>query len=297
MARFDDPNMTPEIRAQWQLALADAELTDGEDAILHVFDGLPGPGVGASAVEPGATGWEVEGRRFHFMPEQQERSFANRGIYEVLTYAEYAERAQLAVLRHELEHVRQYRHSEFLLRASTAIKGGLEDHLGNVPALLGSLYIALPTERAADQAGRRLAVSILGPPRTHERGTGHDVLLFGADDGPPDSEIAPRMVTNLMLLPVWTGESAVRRFELPITEWNRAVLGLAELLCPGEAEAFVAAVEADGSFEAARQLLINAMRAVAPSDPPEHVRASIREAVLAAEAAGMAAAGGARLAG
>jgi hypothetical protein len=38
---FADPNMTAGIAARWQLALADAGLADGRDAIIHVFDRPP----------------------------------------------------------------------------------------------------------------------------------------------------------------------------------------------------------------------------------------------------------------
>lgn len=134
------------------------------EAILHVFDGLPRLGApGATAIEPGACAWEIAGAEgFDFVHEQQMRSFENTAIYEVLTFDGYTERAQLAVLRHELEHVRQYRQSMYLLRASTAIRVGLTTTLCDHRTIAGSLYIAMPTERAADQAGRRLAVATFG---------------------------------------------------------------------------------------------------------------------------------------
>lgn len=53
MACLDDPNVTPAIAARWELALADAGLSDGQDAILHMFDGVNEPTApGGMAVEP-----------------------------------------------------------------------------------------------------------------------------------------------------------------------------------------------------------------------------------------------------
>jgi hypothetical protein len=63
MACFDDPNMTADIAARWQLALADAGVSH-RDAILHVFEGINEPGQpGAMAVEPSSpscdTSWST----------------------------------------------------------------------------------------------------------------------------------------------------------------------------------------------------------------------------------------------
>jgi hypothetical protein len=234
MAQLTDPKTTREIAARWQLALGDAGLRDGDDAILHVFEGVNEPGLpGAMAVEPGSCACEAEvaGFKFPFRVEEMERSLASRDVYEILIYSGFPPRAQLAVLRHELEHVRQFGLSLYLLRASTAILEGL---LANVPnALARSLYIALPTERAADAAGRRLSRAALGPATEADRGRGHDVLLLGPDDGPSDAEIRWRMLANLMVLPVWTADAAIACFCLQLSR-EEALANLADGLCPDE---------------------------------------------------------------
>jgi hypothetical protein len=165
--------------------------------------------------------------------------------------------------------------------------GGLEEHLAHLPSLVRSLYIALPTERAADAAGRRLTTTVVGEPPSALRGTGHDVLLFGPDDGPDESEIGWRMLANLMLLPVWTADSAIRRFEL--TASRRLVLDdLSDALCPGEGVAIGSRLRDAREYQDARRKLISAMEVVEPDDPPQLVRDSFRRLVLGAEAAARA---------
>jgi hypothetical protein len=282
MACFDDPNMTADVAARWQLALADAGVSHG-DAILHVFEGVNEPGQpGAMAVEPGSSAWEVAAYEFPFFAPQADRSRAHRDVYEVLAYAGFSDRAQLAVLRHELEHVRQWRLALYLLRASTAIQRGLVEHLPLVVAR--SLYIALPTERAADAAGRRLAVASLGPPTADELGCGNDVLLFGPDDAPSDDEIRWRMLANVMILPVYTADAAIACFELEAE--RGVVLGdLADGLCPDEGRGIAERLRSDEGFQGARRRLIEAMEQVGAGDPPAVVRDALRRLVLDAEAA------------
>ncbi len=288
MGCFDDPNMTPGVAARWQLALVDAGLSDGDDAILHVFDGVNEPGApGGMAVEPGSCAWEVAAYQFPFVAQQADRSRANLGVYEVLGYAGFSDRAQLAVFRHELEHVRQRRLALYLLRVSTAIQHGL---LANLPPVVArSLYIALPTERAADAAGRRLALDALGPPTADEADRGHDVLLFGPDDGPSDAEIRWRMLANLMILPVYTADAAIACFGLDVE--RGVVLGdLADGLCPDEGRGIAERLLHDEGFQAARRRLVDAME-LADQGAPAAVREAIRRLVLDAEATAADAAG------
>ncbi len=280
-------NVTAAIQRLWLTALADAGIEDGVEAILHVFNGLPRPGApGATAIEPGACAWEIAGAEgFDFVHEQQMRSFKNTAIYEVLTFDGYTDRAQLAVLRHELEHVRQYRQSIHLLRASTAIRVGLTTNLPDHRTIVGSLYIAMPTERAADQAGRRLAVATFGAAPDSERGANHDMLLFGRDDGPAGAELAWRMVANLMFLPTYSGQAAIKCFGLPFEDAGRAVLALAELMWPGAGGSFASALAGDSGFQQARSRLVAGMEAARAIGEPSVVRETLRRLVLEAETA------------
>jgi hypothetical protein len=281
-------NVTAAIQRLWLTALADAGIEDVVEAILHVFDGLPRPGAsGATAIEPGACAWEIAGAEgFDFVHEQQMRSFENTAIYEVLTFDGYTDRAQLAVLRHELEHVRQYRQSMYLLRASTAIRVGLTTNLRDHRTIVGSLYIAMPTERAADQAGRRLAVAKFGAAPDSERGANHDVLLlFGRDDGPAGAELAWRMVANLMFLPTYSGQAAIKCFDIPFEDAGRAVLALAELMWPGKGGSFASALAGDSGFQQARRRLDAGMEAARAISEPSVVRETLRRLVLEAETA------------
>jgi hypothetical protein len=289
MVGSDDPSMTTATAARWKLALADAGLIDGRDAILHVFEGINEPGMpGAMAVEPGSSAWDVAANEFPFLAQQADRSRTNRDIYEVLAYDGFSDRAQLAVLRHELEHVRQRRLARYLLRASTAIRHGLVAHLPRVVA--HSLYIALPTERAADAAGRRLAVATLGPPTAAEAGRGNDVLLFGPDDGPSEDEIRWRMLANVLILPAYTADAAKACFEL---DFEREVMlgDLADGLCPDVGRGIAERLLNDYGFQGARRRLIHAMEQVGASDPPAPIRDALRRLVLDAEAAAADAAG------
>jgi hypothetical protein len=289
MACLDDPNVTPAIAARWEIALADAGLRDGQDAVLHMFDGVNEPTApGGMAVEPGECAWDVAGTRFPFMAQQADRSFASRDVYEILAYSGFSERVQLALFRHELEHARQWRLSRFLLRASAAIEGGLLEHLP--PLVARSLYIAMPTERAADAAGRRLAVSIFGLSPPSEAGRGHDVLLFGPDDAPDDAEINLRMLANLMFLPVYTADSAIARFKLQ-TDRGIALGVLADELCPGTGWDIARRLLEEEGFQAARRQLVDTLEHIRSEDAPATVREALRRLVLQAEAAAVDAVG------
>lgn len=280
-------NVTSAIQRLWLTALADAGIEDEVEAILHVFNGLPRPGApGATAIEPVACAWEIAGAEgFDFVHEQQMRSFENTAIYEVLTFDGYTERAQLAVLRHELEHVRQYRQSVYLLRASSSIHVGLETNLRDHRTIVGSLYIAMPTERAADEAGRRLAVAAFGAAPESERGANHDVLLFGRDDGPASTELAWRMIANLMFLPNWSGKGVIMVFDLPFSDAGRAIGELAEEVWPGKGRAFAIALLNDPGFQQARRRLVAGMEAARAVGEPSAVRETLRRLVLEAETA------------
>jgi hypothetical protein len=145
-----------------------------------------------------------------------------------------------------------------------------------------SLYIALPTERAADAAGRRLAVATLGPPTANEAGCGNDVLLFGPDDGPSDEEIRWRMLANVLFLPTCTADAAKACFELDLD--RGAMLGdLANGLCPDQGRGIVERLLSDEGFQGARLRLVDATERVGASDPPAPIRDALRHLVLNAE--------------
>jgi hypothetical protein len=173
----------------------------------------------------------------------------------------------------------------FLLRASTAIRVGLMNNLAGHETVVRALYLALPTERAADQAGRRLTVASFGPAPDTERGKNHDVLLFGADDGPAPSELHWRMIANLMFLPNYSGAAAIGCFQLHFTDEARAVRALSELIWPGEGEAFASALASDTGFRQARKRLVDGMEAADPLDEPAVVWQALRRLVLEAETA------------
>jgi hypothetical protein len=198
----------------WRMALSDAGLQDGVDAILHIFGGQPDLGSPTgTAVEPGYSAYDVDRVRdaYPFPATHIERSRRFANVYEILTYSGLGEHVLLAVLRHELEHILQYRHNEALTKASKFYAHGLASKLGEDSVVFRVFYASLPTERAADAAGRRLACATLGDPATSLRGGPHDTLLFGPDDAPAAEELCSRVTAHLALLPEWFGEAALEQ--------------------------------------------------------------------------------------
>ena len=184
----------------WDIALKDAGL-DAQRIELFVFEGrAPSSTPAAVSVPPGRVAWEEAGQDFPFSGEDQERSLRAQDRDEILIFTEEPY-VLLAILRHELEHVLQNQRNPFLLHIAGALSAGLRAMLGEGSPAFRALYASLATERAADAAGRNLALRQFGPPTARHREGRHSTLLFDDADGPSVSQLPIRMLGLLALMP------------------------------------------------------------------------------------------------
>ena len=273
----------------WPLALTDAELRDGVDAILHIFAGQPAPGSpGGTAVEPGGSACTVGRVRdaYPFLDAHIERSRRSANLYEILTYSGVEPHVLLAVLRHEIEHILQYRQTQALTTTSKLYAHGVASQLGEDSVVFRVLYASLPTERAADEAGRRLARATLGDPANSLRGGPHDTLIFGPADAPAADELCSRTTTHLAILPDWFGAAALDQF--PLTCGPRQATGhFCDYLMPGTGIPHAEALAAHPEFRAVKDQILKAGgRLDEHRSSSAETRATLRPLLLQAETIG-----------
>jgi hypothetical protein len=176
-------------------------------------------------------------------------------VYEILTYSGVEPHVLLAVLRHELEHILQYRQTEALTSASKIHAHGLASKLGEGSVVFRVLYASLPTERAADAAGRRLAHLTLGAPDLSLRGGPHDTLLFGRDDAPAAEELCSRFIAHLALVPELFGKAALDQLPLKCGALH-ATAHFCDYLMPGTGIPHIEALTAHPEFRSIRDEIL-----------------------------------------
>jgi hypothetical protein len=254
----------------WQLALDDARPCEDKDVELFLFDdaGSRFP-PRAMTVEPGLCAWEVAGDEFPFLPEDVERSMRTREGWQILIFVDAEAHVLLAIMRHELEHVLQHRQNPNLPLTAWALGQGLETSVD--PSSLGfrALYAAIATERAADAAGRQLALRCLGPAPEQLRDGPHKTLLFEPTPGPPASELPIRMIGELALMPTIAARGAIGNlFDVDVTAAD-ALESLADYLVEGSGPALYDALNRDSRITRLREDLASQIDHAKPADAEE----------------------------
>jgi len=267
----------------WRLALDDARLCEGEDVELFLFDEIPSPSAPpAMTIEPGLCAWEVAGEEFPFLPEDVDRSRGTRDRPQVLIYVDPDSHALLAILRHELEHVLQHRQNPNLLLAAWALAQGLERSVDPGSLSFRALYATIATERAADAAGRQLALRYLGPAPEQLRDGPHKTLLFEQAPGPPASELPTRMIGDLALMPGIAARGSIGSlFDVSATE-SDALESLADYLLEGSGPALYNTLSEDARIARLRKELARKLDHAKPADA-EEARRLFRGIVMGVE--------------
>ena len=253
----------------WRVALDDARVREG-DVEVFLFDGAGlelGPA--AMAVEPGLCAWELAGEEFPFSAEDVERSRGTSEGWQILIFADPDPHVALAIMRHELEHVLQHRQNPNLLLVTEALAQGLERYLDPGSLAFRALYAAIATERAADAAGRQLALRCLGPVPEQLRDGMHKTLLFEPTPGPLASELPTRMIGELALMGDIAACGAIGNlFDVDVTAAD-AIESLADYLLEGSGPALYDALNRDSRITRLREELASQIDHAKPADADE----------------------------
>jgi hypothetical protein len=188
----------------WSSACEDAGYVPGADAVLYIVPGESPTGNAAIHVEPGSSvgavpGWPLEAGQI-----RDANSASRRPLHRVFVRDFSSPRVALGMLRHELEHARQFERSSAVYRAMSFARDGLarEFEVREPPSRDGSacLYNLLPAEEDANRAAARLTASVFGPPSEAELES-TDGPLF-RDQGPVDPDsLALRALIFMALFP------------------------------------------------------------------------------------------------
>jgi len=237
---------------------------------LFLFDDMgPPSALPAMTVEPGLCAWEVAGEEFPFLPDDVERSRGTREGWQILLFVDPDPHALLAIMRHELEHVLQYRRNPNLLLAAWALAQGLERILDPGSLSFRALYAAIATERAADAAGRQLALRCLGPAPGQLREGMHKTLLFEETPGPQAGELSTRMIGELALMPGIAARGSIGSlFDANVTE-SDALESLADYLWEGYGPSLYEALTQDSRIAQLRAELAQTIERAKPVDADE----------------------------
>jgi hypothetical protein len=163
---------------QWTLACQDAELTPNTDVKLYVLGGKPQKNAElAIHLHPGSRA--VSEPRFPL--SQAQVADANRpeivGLHRIAAFVEYPPAVLLGLLRHELQHARQWRFDQTAYTAGEPVA----DMLSRVRAYTGagasSVYNLLPLERDANFAAFSLVRQHFGAVSQVELVNEHGQLL------------------------------------------------------------------------------------------------------------------------
>jgi hypothetical protein len=271
----------------WELACEDAEIATPVEARLYYLPGEMDSFQGAFHLHPGS--FAVYEGRFPFSRSQLEDAnrVDHRDLHRIAIRDTPDELTAVALLRHELEHARQFRHAPpvyaFVQVAQDALSLAFEDI--EPATLVGSamLYNVLPHETDANRAAAVCAQKLFGSDISVSRGRGPYGQLFRDAESPSLSTLAMRLVAFCALFPQHAERAAARQGGIVSTiglmaqpglsQWwmtTRPPLGLDSygeraLAVTPSVDAVAAADEAGDAWRPARQVVIDGLaEALAP---------------------------------
>lgn len=241
----------------WALARADVAVASDLDVRLMTFPGRPDPGMPwGSSVEPGCDAWMTLGGHYRFTAAEQQQAAVERDCHQVLVHVGASAPIVLAVMRHELEHVRQFEQSLYITRVNTALREEFARIMAGLPGAFLGLYPLLPAEQDASAASTRLVHRHFDAMTLLTVGVEHRSLLFtDRSSGVPEG-LPARLIGIAAIYPVLFGE-AVRELFLPQADPDRAACDLMKLLLPRFGEELYAACRLDRAISDARGDLVD----------------------------------------
>jgi hypothetical protein len=208
---------------------------------LLTFPGRPDLGMPwGSSVEPGCDAWATCGHQYRFTAVQQQEGAVARDVHQVLVHTGAPAPVILALMRHELEHVRQHHQSLWITRASTALNRSVEVLTEDLPGAFWGVYPLLPAEQDASAAGSRLAHSRCDPLDVLASGAEHGSLLFTERSSGLIEELPARLIGLAALFPFLFGDAVRELFAQQADPHVAAGLLVEELLPPVGRELYAA---------------------------------------------------------
>jgi hypothetical protein len=249
-------NVNPEVNDLWEVAQRHVALAPGVSVQLICFEGEPDPGQPwGSSVEPACDAFETLGLRYRFFEEHRQLADAGRAGHQVLVHTGVPAPVLLALMRHELEHVRQYEQGVMIVRANEVVNRTFEVLTEHMPGAFMGLYPLLPAEQEASAQATALVRSEFGAlPDELTAGPHHSLLTAEAMSGPV-ATLPARMIALLSLYPENSGSAFVERYT-PDAEPIPALLALAEGLLGSDGIRLLAECSQDAALRAASEALI-----------------------------------------
>jgi hypothetical protein len=255
--------MDARVQALWRTARKDVALPEDLAIGLMAFPGeLSAANSLGDSVEPGCDAWEKLGNNYFFTPELQEQAIREQGIHQVLVHAELPDVVLLALMRHELEHVRQHVQSLWITRTSTSLNRAFERCLEPLPGAFRGLYPHLPCEQDASAAATRLAKEQFSADAVARAAAGHTTLLGTERPSGPYESLPQRLIALAALHPDLF-DAAVRELFLPAVEQEQrpAQVMASGLLGDEDGPRLYAACLVDPEISRVRDRLVHAVPA------------------------------------
>ncbi len=231
----------------WQSALCDAHLSGGVTVRLLTFEGAARPGEPwGSYVQPGVSSFGTLGGRFPFFADHIDQARIDQPFHQILLRTGAPPHVLLGVMRHELEHLRQFLRDPAASTLGSVVAPALERSIAPLPGAYFPLYGMLPNEIDANAAATSLAVRVLGrPSETLIRGTHAPLLTTTSSSGSPEL-LTIRMLGVAALFQDTLAEAAYEALagHWPLEEALAVILG--GLAIPDAGELFAAVLLDDG---------------------------------------------------
>jgi hypothetical protein len=271
----------------WELACGDAEIATPTEARLYYLPGDMDSFQGAFHLHPGS--FAVHEGRFPFTRSQLEDANRadHRDLHRIAIRDTPDKPTAVVLLRHELEHARQYRYAPplyaFFQIAQDALSLAFEDVEPAALAGSATLYNVLPHETDANRAAAACARKLFGDDISVSRNRGPYGQLFRDAAAPSLSTLAMRLVAFCALFPQYAERAAARQggivsaidrmAEPELSQWwanTRPSLGLDSygqraFSATPSVDAVVAADEAGDAWRPACQVVVDGLaEALAP---------------------------------
>jgi hypothetical protein len=195
---------TGDLHRLWEKACVHAGYQVGSDVRLYPLPGPPEGDRSAFHLEPGTWAEHEPALPFDHAQLRDANLEKHRDLHRVAIRDVEPERVLLGLLRHELEHARQYDQSPGLYRFMCAAEDAVSRAFYRVrpPALEGSaaVYNALPHERDANYASSALTLEVFGPP-TAEDLEGPDAQLYRETRRCDPGTLAIRLISVCAMFP------------------------------------------------------------------------------------------------
>lgn len=205
--------------------------------------------------EPGADAFQGAGHQFRFFADEQQQAAEGRAGHQVLICTGAPDRVRIALMRHELEHVRQFEQNLYIMRAAEILSRTFELLAPELEGAYRGVYPYLPFEQDASARGTELARTSFGaPPMGLLAGPHASLLDTPAMSGAIDT-LPTRLIGMLAIFPNDASEVVVERYPGAGSEPMAGLVALVDGLVPDLGAEILAACIMDPEITQVRERL------------------------------------------